>query len=287
MSAITLVTTCKGRLAHLRDSLPRMAAQADAEVVVVDYGCPEQAGDWAQQHFPQVRVVRVEGAQGFSAARARNAGAAAAQTPWLAFVDADIVLAPQFAQEVLPTLVPGHFYRPVPLAPDAWGTCIVAREDFAAIGGYDEVLRSWGGDDDDLYYRLARLRGCRQGSFPGTLLQPIAHSDAARVAWSEDGAARWVSQRANALYLHVKYDLMRTLGQAELSSELRTRMYDEVRRTVTEDAAKGAATTRIDITLPTEPQVPLWGWRLTRTWRFQLDRIEGAPESPFAGQETP
>src|SRR5690349_8864227 len=100
MSAqITYITTCKGRLGHLKETLPRAVAQG-LKCIVVDYSCPESSGAWVESNFPDVTVVRVEGQAGFSAAKARNAGAAVADTPWLAFVDADIVLAPRFAELV-------------------------------------------------------------------------------------------------------------------------------------------------------------------------------------------
>ena len=40
----SIVTTCKGRLGNLKQSLPTFVAEAAAEVVVVDYDCPEGTG---------------------------------------------------------------------------------------------------------------------------------------------------------------------------------------------------------------------------------------------------
>ena len=37
LPAICFVVTCKGRLHHLRQTLPALAAQAGTECVVVDY----------------------------------------------------------------------------------------------------------------------------------------------------------------------------------------------------------------------------------------------------------
>ena len=50
MPLLTLVTTCKARLAHLQQTLPQMMAQTrhddaggsdDVRCIVVDYDCPE------------------------------------------------------------------------------------------------------------------------------------------------------------------------------------------------------------------------------------------------------
>jgi hypothetical protein len=68
---IAFVVTCKGRLHHLRQSLPLLASQPDCECVVVDYDCPDQTHLWVAEHFPAVRVVRVSDAPapGISAPR--------------------------------------------------------------------------------------------------------------------------------------------------------------------------------------------------------------------------
>ena len=281
MASITFVTTCKGRLEHLRQSLPLMAGQPDAACVVVDYDCPDRCGEWVAASHPAVKVVRVENSPLFNPSHARNLGAAAADSPWIAFVDADILLAQQFTDTVLPTLAEKRYYRPDPLSADTWGTCIVSAPEFSAIAGYDDEMRPWGGEDDDLYWRLRTLLGCQPGSFDAALVQPLPHSDAARMRYS-DATERWDSQRANSLYLHIKYDLMRLTGQRVLPRELRSRIYAEVRRTVLADARNKATATRIEISIPTTPEVPLWGWELKRTWIFELAKIPGMPASPLA-----
>ncbi|MEO7864689.1 MAG: glycosyltransferase family A protein [Sphingomicrobium sp.] len=65
------------RLDHLKQSLPAMLRK-DSEVIVVDYSCPEHAGDYVAQHCPDARVVRIEGQSHYSGAKSRNAGAAIA-----------------------------------------------------------------------------------------------------------------------------------------------------------------------------------------------------------------
>ncbi|MBM4221050.1 MAG: hypothetical protein FJ170_03775, partial [Gammaproteobacteria bacterium] len=75
--ALSFITTCKGRLQHLMQTLPKMAAQPGTETIVVDYDCPDNSGDWVAANFPAVRVVRVKDQPIFVASRARNLGAAA------------------------------------------------------------------------------------------------------------------------------------------------------------------------------------------------------------------
>ena len=65
----SIVTTCMGRLDHLKESLPAMLAQPDSEVIVVDYSCPQGTGDYVAKHFPAARVVRVEGRENLKGLR--------------------------------------------------------------------------------------------------------------------------------------------------------------------------------------------------------------------------
>ena len=157
VATLCYITTCKGRLHHLKQTLPRVVGQPDVSCVVVDYACPDNTTDWVAANFPQVRVVHVTGEAGFSASRARNLGAQAADAAWLAFFDADILWSPDFAKTVIPQLRPGHFYRAKPITQQTWGSVICHRQDFEAVGGYDEAFTGWGGEDDDLLARLTML----------------------------------------------------------------------------------------------------------------------------------
>ncbi|MDP1611091.1 MAG: glycosyltransferase family A protein [Sulfuritalea sp.] len=275
---LSLITTCKGRLRHLEESLPRMLAQPACECIVVDYDCPDRAGDWVAEHHPGVRLVRAVDEPIFRHGHARNLGAAMAAAPWLAFVDADTLLAPDYAREVIAQRVPGHYYRPAPLTPDVWGNVVCEKSAFALIAGYDEVMRGWGAEDDDLYLRLAHA-GCRPATYSGDLVASVAHDTVDRVRFSDIGD-RWVSQRAHALYCHIKFDLMRQAGTVTLPIETRRAIYEEVRRTVVADAAQGAIGSRITVHLPTEPLMPIWGWSIRREWTFNLEKIPNVPPPP-------
>lgn len=244
MPHLAFITTCRGRLAHLRQSLPTFVAQADAEVVVVDYDCPERSGEWVAQGFPQVRVVRATDRPRFELSRARNLGAAAATAPWLCFIDADVCITPDFTARVRSILEPGCFYQAKPRTIETWGTSISARADFERVGGYDEVLQGWGKDDDDYYARLV-LAGGRHCVFPGELLRPLSHDDAQRVE-SYELKDRWLSESINHVYCRAKHDL-ELLRREPLALALRRTLYDQVR-----DAILSARTTEgpLQLTIP-------------------------------------
>lgn len=231
MADLCYITTCKGRLAHLKQTLPRVAGQPGLSCVVVDYSCPDGTAGWVAANFPQVRVVRVEGERGFNLSRARNIGAQAADAPWLGFFDADILLDPGFASVLVPRLVTGRFYRPNPVTYQTWGSIICHRDDFAAVGGYDEAYIGWGGEDDDLITALT-LAGRQVAGFSAALLSEIPHSDEERMRFNAIKDHR-VQSRISQFYLQIKLDLARLMGRSP-SLEERRAVYGEIQRVITQ-----------------------------------------------------
>jgi glycosyltransferase involved in cell wall biosynthesis len=159
------------------------------EIVVVDDGSTDGAGDAVRRLDPRVRVVRTEG---LGPAGARNAGARAARAEWLALLDSDDVWLPHhldavanalattaapppavvFADAVLPGsdetvygragFAPGApatrvedaagwaLMRLQPMMPSATA---IRRADWLAVGGMDEQIECR--EDTYLYLRLA------------------------------------------------------------------------------------------------------------------------------------
>ena len=226
MPLISAITTCKGRLQHLQQTLPSLMALPDCEVVVVDYDCPQGAGAWVQSTFPAAKVVRIKDRPHFKAAEARNRGVTAATAPWLFLVDADVAVAPTFIAAIAPLLRPGIFLQPKPLRHELYGTVVVASSDLAGIGGYDEAFEGWGGEDVDLVRRLEQS-GRQAGTFPAQLVAAIRHGDELRGRYHSISNPR-DNLVVNSLYRRAKADL-RTLG-VELTEERRRGVYAEIRR---------------------------------------------------------
>ena len=226
MPLISAITTCKGRLAHLKTTLPSLMALPDCEVVVVDYDCPQGAGDWVQSTFPAAKVVRVQDRPHFNLAEARNRGVAAATAPWLFLVDADVAVAPTFVAAITPLLRPGVFLQPKPLLHELCGTLVVASSDLAGIGGYDEVFQGWGAEDFDAVRRLEQT-GRQADTFPVQLLRTIPHTDELRGRYHAISNPR-DNVVINSLYRRVKADLG-TLG-VDLTEERRRAVYAQIRQ---------------------------------------------------------
>jgi glycosyltransferase involved in cell wall biosynthesis len=183
MTSIAFVTTCKGRLHHIKQSLPLLIAQGPDEIIVVDYSCPDRVGDWVEEHFPEVRVVRVNDDVGFCVARARNIGASVVRSDCICFIDGDIIISPGFVDWIRKYYRPLFFYRASAVKGirdrETWGTVICPKRALGLTGGYDQVFRGWGGEDDDLYRRL-RLAGFLEANYPSEFVDAIPHLDPER-----------------------------------------------------------------------------------------------------------
>lgn len=200
-----VVTTCKGRLHHLKQTLPTWLKQDGVDVTVVDYSCPDRAGDWVNRHYPEVQVVRVEGKKTFHLAHARNVGAVAAPKGWLCFLDADLLVKSGWAGAVRKALIPGHYQVASPLQWGMTGSCIVHSDDYFRSGGYDETFSGWACEDIDFYTSL-RQTGTRPAFWPGQFAEAIPHSDQERVAYYSQ--SKQDSRRLYEEYYRRKVDFM-------------------------------------------------------------------------------
>jgi hypothetical protein len=271
---VSIITTCKGRLHHLRRSLPSFLAQPDSEVIVVDYDCPDDTAGVCAREFPSARVVKVENAPRFNAARARNFGAVEARGEWIAFFDADIVMASDFVQRLGAALdVPGTFHRFFPVdvsTQPACGSCVVRRADYLAIDRYDEVMQGYGGEDQDLYFRLA-FYGAEPLSLEFDMIaEIIQHHDRERVRFGQyDTVVR--HQQVNDVYYLVKHSLLRHLGVNGLSEERRQTIYSLVRDVVNDAGRAPDAPIHFSVELPPDP-IGMWtvGWISKRHLVFDL-----------------
>ena len=182
------VTTCKGRLDHLRQTAPRFAEQFE-RWCLVDYDCPDASGDWVEQHAFLGSVVERLGkpAKRFHKTRALNLGAARAAREGarvLVFVDADMLIEPGFARGIAERMRERHFLiaglNGQHDRPGLTGLLACNVEDFRRVGGFNEHFRDWGLEDIEMRLRLNLRGGCTFGRVPVELMATIPHSDARR-----------------------------------------------------------------------------------------------------------
>ena len=164
----SIISTCKGRLHNLKRTLPEFLKQENSEVIVVDYDCPDGTSDYLARVHPAARVVSVVDKPKFNTAHARNLGAAQARGEFLIFLDADVVIAEHFVNYIDSRMKDQSFALFGPPAQNSLrGSCVVGQKDFNKIGGYDELMGGYEGEDLELYIRL-RLIGASE-----IMLEPI------------------------------------------------------------------------------------------------------------------
>ena len=228
-----------------------MLAQGAKEVIVVDYSCPQGTGDFVRANFPSVRVVSVEGQEHFSNWKARNAGAAAASSDVLVFVDADTIVAdgaidwlaknlPLRSYGFFDTRTSQSFNRGGPrlAANQLKGFQVIPSPAFRRSGGYDEVLEGYAaGADTDLEERLNYLGLARHPLDPSIIDSIIQHDAPSRV--KHHAYPVRTSYCAGLLYRAAKRALLKIRGKAELPLRTRQHLYAAAK-----EAARGLGSDR-------------------------------------------
>jgi glycosyltransferase involved in cell wall biosynthesis len=248
---LSLITTCKNRLPHLKQTLPLMLQQPRAEVIVVDYGCEQGTAAWVKEHHPAARLVQVNDDPVFCVARARNMGAKIASHEMLCFVDADVLMHLEFGKWLELNQDPNAFYLYTePKAIELVGFLIVAREHFFKVGGYDEAITGWGGEDSDLYDRLA-MTGLSQSPVPNESISSISHGDELRQLGKDVGGfgSKQEGLPIHELYRAIKRDSWQLTGR-EIELEKRRELLQFIRMKREEALMQGQNSFEISINVP-------------------------------------
>jgi glycosyltransferase involved in cell wall biosynthesis len=234
----SIITTCMGRLDHLKQTLPRMLEQPDAEVIVVDWSCPQDTAGFVAKHFPAAQVVRVEGKDVFSNWAARNAGAAQASGEYVVFCDADTKLRSDALEWIGARITPrsyGHFERKGTTQFNTTnlrlgfnqlrGFHVLARAVFERFGGYDDILAGYAaGADTDLEVRLAIFGFKRLVVDPSLVEEVVEHGNEDR--FRNHKIPIKTSYAAGYLYRKAKTALIRMRRQPNLPRPFRQTLYD-------------------------------------------------------------
>lgn len=174
---ISVIIPCKNRLNHLTLTMPlTKRLMGECEIIVVDYNCPMGTSDYMAVTYPDVKVVKADvEKEKWSLSHARNLGYKASKGDALLFIDADTKVKSDFLTKH--PLNEKEFYTGMWL--HASGCCMLWREDFEKVRGYNEVIQSWGTEDYDLYRRLEGL-GLKRNYFDKKSFENIKHHDRIR-----------------------------------------------------------------------------------------------------------
>lgn len=235
---LSIITTCKGRLKHLKQSFHRLCqlsfAGRHVEYVLVDYDDPDRCGDWLMsQDAPDwlsLTVHRMEDRPIFNVAHARNVGAVNSLANFLFFMDADCLLTEEWVAEAIRPVLLGYArYSHVRLSPKAtekFGAFCVTRTAYEAANGYDEAFNNWGHEDDDMYDRVGEKYS------PPAVVDPdkievIRHGNDLRVRFYEDKRiASYGKPASNSNNAKIKANRSRTVnpnghGKADIKTRIK------------------------------------------------------------------
>lgn len=186
---VSIVSVCMNRSANLAVALPSWLASGAREVVIVDWGSKPPIGPMvralAHGAKPIVRLVTVSGVERWVLTKSFNLAARCTTSECLVKVDADSMLKPGFVTRHALAADAGAFYA------GDWrrarneneqktnGVMVVRRNDFFRVGGYNELIETYGYDDCDLYGRLEEAGIIRQVIDFDTIAH-LPHSNEAR-----------------------------------------------------------------------------------------------------------
>lgn len=179
MPTVSLITTCKGRLHHLKQTINQFLKQQILEIIVIDYGCPNNTYKWCESLNNNIIKCAVTASinDEFNISRARNIGARVASGNILFFVDADNILPDQFVANGLTIISERQLDLCCPGIDNlVSGTCFVKSHVWYTMNGYDENMTGWGYDDIDFYNRV-EMAGFSYGIWNNNGLKIIQHPD--------------------------------------------------------------------------------------------------------------
>lgn len=186
--SLTAVTICMGRLEHLETTLPLMLAEFE-QVIMVDWSCPQNSGDWAEKEG--ATVVRRKDEKYWNASKARNLGARNVKTRSVVFIDADVMVARGIKAEIERLLDLRHMI----LAPrhsnggdvhNLNGFIALDIGQFWGVNGYNESLEGYGLEDGYLRAQLAIERDMLSKRLPAWSLGAIRHSNELRNRYAKE-----------------------------------------------------------------------------------------------------
>lgn len=210
---ISFCTVCMNRLHHLRHTLPKNIedniSYPNIEFIVMDYSSTDGLEDWMKKEMAAyidkgiLTYYRYTIADYFDRGHSRNMMFKLASGEILCNVDADNYIGENFAVYVnsvftaendiflIPDTKMQYYY-----IRDAFGRLCTRKTDFISIRGYDEKMKGYGFEDNDLYDRLSHL-GKRE-----SVIKDIRYLNAIKHENNDRIANEFFTHYLDSLYIH-------------------------------------------------------------------------------------
>jgi hypothetical protein len=195
---ISLCTTSRNRLHHVRETLPQNLADnrdyPNLEFVLLDYNSDDGLGEWVRKELgDEIASGRLSyyfapGPTHFHATHSRNMSIRLAGGDIVCVVDADNYTGRGFASYLADQVEPDNFLIGCRMEGDEFmlafdegcvGRYALHKTTFLDVGGMDEAHIGWGYDDMDLFRRLM-AKGYRCQSIEPRYARCIPHDDVER-----------------------------------------------------------------------------------------------------------
>ena len=191
---IAFCTTCMNRLNHLQQTLEKNIQdnylKGKVEFILLDYNSQDGLSEWIYNNMKKyideeiLVYYKTPVPTHYLRSHSRNMAFRLANASILCNLDADNFLGEGFAGFMLKEFSKQDkiFYTNDYSFNDTFGRVCVRSEDFLSIRGYNELLKSYGYEDNDFLNRLA-LHGLKPMSFQNPeFYHFVSHSDTERVS---------------------------------------------------------------------------------------------------------
>jgi hypothetical protein len=196
---ISIITVCMNRRPHLLASLPRVSAWPHHEEhIVVDWSSHTPLRRDELPDDPRIRLLRVEGETLWHPSLAYNFAASQVRTDWIFRLDADCWVQDLEPLELLQNQ-PADGWVARASQGGSLGAVLVRRDRFNAVGGFNELMRSYGFEDKDLIYRLEAQPEARIGDLAAEHIRFIPHNAQVRANLPGSEAKARALKRATSL----------------------------------------------------------------------------------------
>jgi glycosyltransferase involved in cell wall biosynthesis len=159
---VSIITRFRDREKFLMQVLPSWLLLPVDQILIIDWDSKNvnieeylyEINDW------RIKLIKVYEQPFFQRSAAWNWGILHSSTDWLLLIDGDVEIVHNLFLDQKIDLSANAFYHPgFTLNADGFrlfGTCLVSRQAIFDAGGYNEGLKDWGWEDQDVYNRLSK-----------------------------------------------------------------------------------------------------------------------------------